>query len=1058
MLEGEASGQYRLKHVPVANFSETLTFMGTQLKKNDDYIIRYDTGEIKLLTRFLPTTEEALAVDYKYPAISREVEAITGIGSRGPYRTKHLQLVPGSERVEVDGKLYVRDLDYSVKYPAGELLFGTIIGPTSLIKIAYGYNLTALPAATPSKFPKELKLGTTYLKESAQKSAGAPTTSVIESFTGQALISNNYLINLKNRPLLPSSEASLVVTLQRGGSAQTLTPEVDYTVPKAVLDPATGFYLVVPPVPLAYITDHTDPSDGYNTGTIYLLSRAITATDEINVTYSYQNNVVDKYSGTGNGSAGPYFMTNVRQIVPGSETVQVWDQGSSVITTYTRNAGFDATAGDTGYSLNYNANNPSISFNNPLGAGKNFQVIFQYVPVTATTGGDISQVAYGFDGSFKIGDAFKIDSSYARSETDQVYVSQPTIETFSGNGTKIYPLHSPDVIIDGSEKILVNNKLVNRDIDYFITYTAPGQFNFYYITPTSLDAISVQYNFQSQSGISADTKTKVDSAFRLGAETKLFGDALTVNGQTKSVGFDFAPLGATAIGVGSKYNEYNVNFNPGWQTLSANYSYKYNQTPLGTDRQTFARTYDNSFATSINPRGLAAINFNYRTLASLGDPLSSGAAASTDSLQTSYAGSLAPTDWQRGPLTFSHKYDYSKTISQDRLAQSKQTTDYYHIGENLKFTDRFGLGFDFQYNEPVTLGSAETETSHTRAVDNAYNLSLDLTAGFLKKWTARASLLNHTDYTFGPAPAPPVETRNETYHTDLTPFSILTGSLDHNRQEQTSYVIGGVNPLSETTSGTTRLTPVSWFAIGLNGTKSDSVPQTGAANASSSRTLGGDADYTPLSFSALRLTSHFSYSDQRQLAPLGVEQVTTKTNTLSQSYTLNLLFIPILPLTFGYNQNDYKNNNNSQTQPVTTETSDNTLTANASLILPSLPQLTVSGDYSQKITQDKLAQQSRPKYLSDGHASYQVMTWGTLVYDYSNEINKGEVQAGAVAKLDYDKVTQTVGLNITIPVDNPVLKNFVVSFSWKQVQYTDNLTAANNFTAQLISFQGTMNF
>jgi hypothetical protein len=88
------------------------------------------------------------------------------------------------------------------------------------------------------------------------------------------------------------------------------------------------------------------------------------------------------------------------------------------------------------------------------------------------------------------------------------------------------------------------------------------------------------------------------------------------------------------------------------------------------------------------------------------------------------------------------------------------------------------------------------------------------------------------------------------------------------------------------------------------------------------------------------------------------------------------------------------------------------------------------------------------------------MTWGTLVYDYANEINKGEVQAGTVANLDYAKVTQTVSLNITIPVDNPVLQNFVVSFSLKQVDYKNNLntTGTDDFKASLLSFQGTMNF
>ncbi|MDD5594421.1 MAG: hypothetical protein PHG97_06760, partial [Candidatus Margulisbacteria bacterium] len=712
----------------------------------------------------------------------------------------------------------------------------------------------------------------------------------------------------------------------------------------------------------------------------------------------------------------------------------------------------------------YSSDNPSITFNNPLGTTKNFQIIFQYVPAAAATGGDISQAAYGFDGSFKIGDIFKIDSSYAKTETDQVYVSQTTIEAnIIGNGSKVYSLHSPANIIEGSEKILVNNQLVNRDIDYFITYSAPGQFNFFYITPTTLDAISVEYKFQSLSGISADTKTKADTAFRLGAETKLFGNALTVNGTTKKIGFDFSPLGGTAIGVGSNYEEYNVNLKPAFHQFYSNYSYKFNQNPIGTTRSTFLRTYDNSLSTGINPGGLAKIDLGYRTFTSLDDLLSPGTLHTSDNLQTSYSGSLTPSDWQKGALSLNHKYEYRKTVSKNHVVnlndpnRSSQNIDYLHAGGNLKFTDRVGLGLDFQYNEPVTLGSQETETSHTRAVDNAANLSLDLTPGFLKKWTARVSLLNHDDYKIVPADRT-ITTKNETYHMDVTPITILTGSLDHNRQERTSFITGGDNPLGLRTSVTTRLAPFPWLSAGLNGSRSETVPETGAANKSSGSTYGGDADYTPLTLSILRLTTHYAYSKQRQTAPTGTQLVTTKTRTLSQTYTLNLTLIPILPITFGLNREDYQNTNDSTSAPVITDTTNKTTTASSALNLPRLPQLSISGDYTQKITQDNRTGQNLPKTLTNGKVSYQILSWGTAIYELADENNQGEVQAGAVAALNYKKTTQTISLNITIPVDNPVLSNFVVVASLKQVDYKNIANASDDFKARLLSFEGTMNF
>lgn len=1062
--EEEASGRYRLRFAPLVKFSEVLTFMGTQLKKNEDYIIRYDTGELKLLTRFMPSSEEALAVEYRSYLTSLEVEVVPGIGGRGPYHTKNKRLVPESERIEVDSKPFVRNLDYTINYDTGEIKFGVNLGPTSQIKAVYRYSAMALPPETTSKFPKELKLGATYLKESAKKSGGTPTANVIESATGASLISNNFLLNLKNRPVLPTSEATLTILLKQGGISRYLSPEVDFTIPTTSIDSSTGYIKVTPAVSLGYITNRNDPTDGYGTGTIYFYNSVLNLqpTDEVAVTYTYHKSIVGKYSGVGDGSRGTYYLRNIRQIVPGSETLQVWDQGSSAITTYTRNTSFDALAGDTGYSINYNADNPSLTFNKELAPTKNFQLIFQYVAPQSSGSDNLSQVAYGFDGSFKIGNAFKLDSSYARSETDQVYVAETTVETFSGNATKNYTLHSPSTIIDASERLYINNQLLNRDIDYFISYTSPGTFNFYYVTPATQDVISVTYNYQASGGSISQTKVKGDSAFRLGAETRLWGDILTANGSTKRIGFDFSPLGGTAIGIGSEYNEYNLSFKPPFQSFFTNYSYKVNKNPLGTSRRNFTYSYDNALSTGINPGGRAQLNLDYRTLATIDDPLAPGALHNNDNQQESYSLSLAPADWSRGALGYSQKYDYRRTTSKaDVIDQgankSTQKINYYHASGNLKFTDRIGAGYDFQYNEPLTLGSNEAETAHTRILDNTYNLNLDLTMLFLQKWTARISLLNHDEQILAPAPAS-ISTKNETYHMDINPFQILTGSLDHNRQERIAYTSGQQNPMSERTAAGTRLSPFGWFSVGGNYSRNLTIPETGAANQTSGRSKGGDIDFTPISFHALKLNSRFAASDTRQTAPSGAESVETKTNTLSQNYTLNINILPLLPVTCGVNVESYKNNNNSVTTPVNTATENQTFTANSSLTIPALPQLTLNGDYNRKVTKNTKTGDRRPKTVTNLRASYRVFTWGTLNCEVADEVNKGEVQAGSIVDLNLKKTTTTISLNITIPVDNPVLSNFNVLASLKQVSYINNQNHGDDFKAELISFEGTMNF
>ncbi|MFA6431692.1 MAG: hypothetical protein WCV91_04865, partial [Candidatus Margulisiibacteriota bacterium] len=787
------------------------------------------------------------------------------------------------------------------------------------------------------------------------------------------------------------------------------------------------------------------------------------ASDEVTVTYTYTKSIVGKYNGTGNGSLGPYYLRGTRDIVPGSETLQVWDQGSSVMTTYTRNSSFEGNAGDNGYFINYNSDNPSVSFNVPLLPTKNFQLVYQYIAPTANHSGNISQSALGVDGAFKFGNIFKIDSTFARSENDQIIVSEASVESFAGNGTKIYSLHSSGDVVDGSEQIYVNQKLLNKDIDYFMSYTKPGQFNFYYITPATQDVISVNYNFQSSAGGASAQSLKTGTAYRFGAETRMFGDKLVLNGTTKGIGFDFSPLGGTAIGVGSEYEEYNLMFNPGIHSLTGNYSYKVSKNPIGTTRTTFLKTYDNSFSGSVNPGGNIRIDLGFRQLNTVDDLLPGGALHNNDAQQETYTASIAPVNFTKGAISLSQKYDISKTVSKtdtiDKAANLSNTViNNYHAGGTLGITNRFSLGADFQYSEPLTTGSLETTTAHTISTDNSTNLNLDLTMGFLQKWAARVSLLNHNDFSLLPSAQPSNTTKNETYHMDLNPFTILTSAFDHERQERTTFVAGGENPKSERTTSSVRLAPISWFSVGANASKGENVPDSGAANKTTNRSLGYNIDYTPISLRFFSLVTQFVITDAYQTGPIGVEMVRTDTKTLSQNYTMNINPIPIFPITLGINQEDYKNSNNSTSLPVNTNTQNQTTTADIKLIVPALPQLSVGANIVNKTTKDLIAGNSRPKSNLNGKVGYQVLSWGTLNFGLEKEINKGEVQAGSVVDLDYEKTTQTISFNALFPINNPVLNNFTLVASLKTVSFINNKNNVDNFDASLLSFEGTMNF
>jgi hypothetical protein len=769
----------------------------------------------------------------------------------------------------------------------------------------------------------------------------------------------------------------------------------------------------------------------------------------------------------------------VRNVIPGTETLQVWEQGSSVISTYTRNSSFDADAGDTGYSINYNQDTPSLTFNRELSTTKNFQVIYSYVPPQTFAGGDLSQSVMGLDGSYKIGDVLKIEAAYARSETTQLAISQTTVESFVGNNSRNYSLHSTSNIVEGSEKVSVNNRALNKDIDYFVSYTAPGQITFYYITPASIDAIAVEYSFLTTSGIASDQTLKADTAYKLAAETKLFGDTLQLSGNTKQVGFDFTPMGGTAIALGANYKQYDLKFKPQYNSLLTTYSYKENDQPISNSRTRFLRTYDNIVAFGINPRDLLNINFAYRNYLTSDDLSAIVTTHSNDTNQKSFSFGLAPAEFKRGAMSLTLKYDGSRTVSQtdserDSNSFSENNTAYNHFNTGLKFTDRVNLSYDYQASEPkiTALKSSSTEatsealSSQAITIDNAYNVVVDLTFARLEKLTARVNLLQETTQTtlrnFLPT-SEVVHTDNQTARIDFVPIKPLTTSLDLNRQERTSFLIGGTNPKTQRANAAVNLAPISWFSVGWNGTQSDSVPETGAANRSTGKGDTYNANWIMINKEKITLNGVFAWSQNIQTAPSGsFEGISTNTNSFSQNYTAGLKFIPAIPITLGFIRENYNNKNDHPIPSSQIDTATENRTMTAGLSFTPIRTLSLSANYNDKITLVLHDLRVTPgplrKTVLTSKISFQPIDWGTLVYDREQEKNAGEIQGGQVSTIDYDKITNSYSLNINIPIDNPVVSSFQVIGSLKSVDYRNNNNTADNFVASLLTLEGSLNF
>ena len=464
--EWESTGTYKLKNAPIIPYSEKITYMGTQLKKFEDYLINYQDGTVTYLRPNLPSAEEPLVVEYDYVEVATESETLPGSG-KGPYSLAHKGLIEGSETIYVNNIPYMRELDYKIDYAQGKVMFITSIPTTANIVLKYKYIvLTAPPAPVSTGVPKTLTVGVTYLKESGKKSAAAPTQSGSDSFSGgdiANIISRNNAIFLTNYPLTTTES----ITVTKNGS--TLAYGTDWTVP--VWDGTK----LSPEVVTRFVDDPADQSDGLQLGIIALLTTPESG-DNITVNYEYSQWSVNQFNGDGNSAIGPTPspIVGAMNMVRGAEQVTIRTKdllipnGQSV--PVYRNTNPFTT--DRQYSINYTDPNPTIKFNNdpliipnPNGGGTisiplsdiYFTVLYRFVAQASSSNQSIEHDVAGITSSFKVGDFLSLNGSYAKSTTDQVFQTSTTSETFGGNTTppidgvsKVITLHSSGTIIDGT--------------------------------------------------------------------------------------------------------------------------------------------------------------------------------------------------------------------------------------------------------------------------------------------------------------------------------------------------------------------------------------------------------------------------------------------------------------------------------------------------------------------------------------------------------------------------------------------------------------------------------
>jgi len=1021
-LEGASSGIFRLKNRPLVEFSETVTFNGVELKKLEEYSLNYSDGTLVLFTDTPPSESRPLKVSYRYFDRLPFSEQITGTDSRGPYTLKRNRVVRGSEQVVVDGKQSFPDLDYVMDHEAGKIVFNTKIAPTSSISIKYDAikTVTQMPKDVGNSF----KIGGTYLKETAKKGAGSATATISEARTGSEIV--NDLLNLKHFPI----DDTQLITVR--------VNNVDYT----------DFYVPTSDaqeLPLPYITDSADPTNGYSTGTLKF-NTPVSATDNIVVVYTYKKSIYGKFTGSGNGSQGPYYITNMAQVVPGSDvSLLVRSEGSSVIETYTKNSRRDSLDGK--YKINYNYPYiPYITFNEPFPIEKKFEVTFYYVPSSGSfQDSDLNHDAFGVTTNMKFADKAVIDAAFGMSRTDQPSITESAQDTFVGNNSRRpYQLANSN-IIEGSEKVYVNGFQQNKDIDFFMNYST-GQITFYYLTLTPSDTVNVQYNFQSTSGIATTTDVRTGKAFRVGASVKPAED-LAVSGLFKEIEPEFSPFESTNIGSGSQQKGLNLSYMP--QSF-----YGFTGSLLETKNQIGANKGFYSWSTDRNASlklafNMADASLAYRNYKAMDDVVPGAASNTVDTISNVFSGSVNPKPLDIFGARFTNRNNFAKNETSNYLSDTATHVNFFRTGNTLNLTDRITLGLDYQVSEPLS-SSPEGVSSHTISRDYTYDAFWDLKFGPIRNFSARGKLITHDQNDLVRDTS--TNTRNQSVNVVLDPTSNISTSLDKSRNETLSVQEGKNNPSTERNQYTIRYTPISILSMNYTNSDDRSFQESGARNNGVNSTVS--ISMTPLSF--LRLGTTLSNQNRDTTAVSGTIETTTNQVSESKNYTAGITLRPLNMFTLNsdFILEDYKNRNelgniHTETQNITTRTG---------VSFSPIPIMNVSGNYSKKITKDILRQAETPKENWDAAASMRVLNWGTLAYNWAQERNLGEVQAGAVTDLDILRISNELSFSSTIPQSSPVLSSVVLSANYKAIVYSDNVNTANSFQASAMTFEGTLNF
>lgn len=447
-----------LSFTPIINGTESIHLNSQLLKRNIDYLIKYDSGHIRFLNTAI-SFNDTLKATYQSFITKKETEQHFGNGTPGPYTLNHASVLPDTIDVYINNKKAKEFIDYI--YSPFNHSIQTYYNIPLNMPIRFSYQYKDMKTTQANQTDAKFALSVTYLDE--KTSIRDELYNTVTDQPPQSVSSNT--ITLNHNPI--DSFISLSINDQEIESSE-------------------------------YTIDHY-------TGIIYLNNQRSPTIDQIKTSYTYISGYPTEFSFK--GINGKYLYSeddiNLRSLPVKYKGIDTID-GIKLF----RNNNEIALEEGLDYIVNYGSDGrnysiqftPSIINSNLQGSAPNssdmIKIKYLYSPSISDTEAESTHSITDISIYNKLTDTLSIYAEIANSNYSFSKTSTFQNDTFTTSPIDNKYQLTKFPIEENSELVFINGFSQTKDIDYYINYES-GEIRLINKTIPDGFNVTISYNYFS---------------------------------------------------------------------------------------------------------------------------------------------------------------------------------------------------------------------------------------------------------------------------------------------------------------------------------------------------------------------------------------------------------------------------------------------------------------------------------------------------------------------------------------------------------------------------------